>query len=119
MARSSWAELTADLTEADVALLSAYRERALALGDDVEERVHRTEIVYARLRYFTTGFIKGHRLEIAIDLLRPAPLPRLRQAFPSTQRVLTHRVWVDAVEQLDDLADALRESYDTVGPGVH
>jgi hypothetical protein len=116
MVRSTWEEFTAGLSAPDLELLEAYRALVGALPE-VEEQVHRTEVRFVRVRVFTIGFIAAHRLELAIDLLRESPLPRLRQAFPTTARVITHRVWLTSVDQLDDYADAIVEAHDTVGRG--
>ncbi len=117
MVRATWGELTAGLDESDLALLSAYRERVGALPD-VEERVHRTEIQFARDRIFTSGFMKSHRLEIVVDLLRHAEHPRLLAAFNTTQKVVTHRLTLVSVDDIDSVMDLIREGWETVGPGT-
>lgn len=116
MVRSTWAELTAGLNEADLALFETYRRRCAALPD-VEERVHHTELQFAVERVFTSGYMKSHHLEIAIDLLRIAENPHLRQAFHTTRRVITHRLTIDSVQELDTAMDLIREAHETVGPG--
>ncbi len=45
--------------------------------------------------------------------------PQLREAFPTTKTVITHRLTITSDDQLDDtLAALLAEAYDTVGPGT-
>lgn len=118
MVRASWEEFTADLDEHDLAMIHAFRERALSLPE-VEERIHRTEVQYAVRRIFTAGFVRSHRLEIAIDLLRDVDHRLLRDAFHTTQRVITHRFALSAVEDLDDeIIEWLSEAHETVGPGT-
>lgn len=119
MVRASWEEFTADLSEDDLRLLNAYRSASLDVGDDVEERIHRTEVQYAGKRIFTSGFIKSGRLEIAVDLLRVVDHPLLRDAFNTTQKVITHRFALSSVDDLDDEIVAwLTEAHETVGPGT-
>lgn len=102
-----------------VRLFRAYRDIVLAAGDDIEERVHRTEVAWARRRTFTTAFFLAGRLELAIDLLRPIEHPRLLQSFPTTQKVVTSRLSITAVDQLDNsIAGLVDEAYATVGPGT-
>jgi hypothetical protein len=117
VATASWDELTASYSPADVELISAFRDAALALPGTVE-RVHRTEVAFALQRVFASGFIKSHRLEIAIDLLRTSPHPLLLQAFHTTQRVITHRLTLTEVEQLESVLPLLEEAHRTVGPGT-
>lgn len=118
MVRATWEELTARLDDHGLKLLSAYRDLVLELPD-VDERVHRTEVAYARVRVFTSGFVKSHRLEIAVDLLRQAEHPRLMGAFRTTKRVVTHRLTLTAVDDLDESVRALiTEAHETVGPGT-
>lgn len=116
--RSTWAKLTAGLNERDLALLSAYRAAALALPG-TEERVHRTEVQYALARVFTSGYMKSHYLEIAVDLLREAQHPLLRAAFHTTKKVVTHRLTISDSDQLDaSVRELLAEAHRTVGPGT-
>ena len=117
MVRSTWSELTADLADADLKLLSAYRNLALSMGADVEERVSRTEVAFARTRIFTSGFILSHRLEIAVDLVREVTHPLLLAAFATTKSVITHRLRLRTLADLASVEDLIAESYDTVGPG--
>ena len=117
MAAASWEEFTATFSPADLDLISAFRDAALALPGTVE-RVHRTEVAFAVERVFASGFIKSHRLEIAVDLLRTLPHPLLLQAFPTTKRVITHRLTLTEVEQLESVLPMLDEAHRTVGPGT-
>lgn len=117
MADATWDEFTAELSPADLELLSAFRETALALPGTVE-RVHRTEVAFARERVFAAAFVKSHRLEIAIDLLREVQHPLLLQAFHTTKRVITHRLTLTGIEQLESVVPLLDEAHRTVGPGV-
>lgn len=119
MAKSTWTKLTADLGKEDEALFTAYRDMCLGLGKDVEERVHATQVAYAVKRVFTSAYIKSHYLEIAVDLLREAEHPALRASFHTTKKVITHRLTVQEIDELDDqLRDLLVEPRDTVGPGT-
>ena len=101
-----------------VELFYAFRELVLAAGE-CEERVHPTEVAWAGKRVFAAAFIKSGRLEIAIDLLREVDHPALRQAFPTTKKVYTHRFTLTSPDQLDGrFRDWLVEARDTVGPGT-
>ncbi|MFT2817501.1 DUF5655 domain-containing protein [Leifsonia sp. A12D58] len=118
MVTATWSEFTAGMTPNDIALLEAFRSRALAFPD-AHEVVHRTELQYVRARIFAASFITAHRLEIAIDLLREVEHPKLRSSFPTTKRVFTHRFSFEQLSDLDKSIDALlAESYETVGPGT-
>ena len=117
MVRSTWAELTADLNESDLTLFGAYRAMCRALPG-VEERVHRTEVQYALERVFTSGYMKSHHLELAIDLLREADGEHLRMAFHTSKKVITHRFTIDSLEELETVTDLIREARDDVGPGT-
>ena len=76
---------------AAVELLHAFRRLVLAAGE-CEERVHPSEVAWADNRAFATAFIKSGRLEVSIDLPRQVDHPALLQAFPTTKRVVTHRL---------------------------
>jgi Domain of unknown function (DUF5655) len=118
MAASTWEELTADLEEDDLALLTAYRDAVLALPD-VTERVSKTEVAYVVKRQFTSAYIRNHYLEIAVHLTREAEHPLLRARFPTTTKVTTHRLTLTRPEQIDgDLLALLDEARETVGPGT-
>ncbi|MCU1441476.1 MAG: hypothetical protein JWP85_2473 [Rhodoglobus sp.] len=117
MVRSTWAELTAGLSPADLELYTAYRDRCRTLPG-CEERVHRTEVQYALHRVFTSGHMKSHRLQLAVDLLREAEHPLLRQAFHTTKKVITHRIDVTSVDELETVMPLIREAHDDVGPGT-
>ncbi|MFZ2174036.1 MAG: DUF5655 domain-containing protein [Rhodococcus sp. (in: high G+C Gram-positive bacteria)] len=102
-----------------VARLLHFRDLVLACGE-VEERVHRTEIAWARTRVFAAAFIYSSRLEVAVDLRRRVHHPQLREAFPTTRTVITHRMTITEDGQIDDsLGELLAEAYETVGPGTH
>ena len=113
MVRASWAELTSDLDEHDEGLLAAFRAMCLALPE-TEERVSRTEVAYAVRRFYASGYVRMHLLELAVHLRREVPHPLLRQAFETTRTVVTHRL---RIETLDELASVVEEAHDTVGPG--
>ena len=101
------------------AMFLAYRDVVLGAGDDIDERVHRTEVAWARTRTFTTAFFLAGRLEIAIDLLRPVEHPCLLQSFATTKKVITSRLSITRLEQLDDsIAAFVDEAYATVGRGT-
>ena len=117
MVRSSWAELTAGLSPADLELFEAYRSACAALPG-VEEPVHATEVQYAVKRIFTSGYLKSHWLEIAVDLLREAEHPLLRAVFPSTKKVFTHRLTLSEPGQVESVMELIREARDQVGPGT-
>jgi hypothetical protein len=102
---------------------------AVALFRRFEELVHRcgpseatprSSIVYwKRERVFAGAFIERRRLELNIDLLREASHPCLLAAFPTTKRVVTHRLRITEPEQLDESVAALvAEAYEDVGPGT-
>ncbi|AQA22471.1 hypothetical protein BTZ20_3534 [Rhodococcus sp. MTM3W5.2] len=111
-------EYAAGLDDAAVELLYLFRERVLALGD-VDERVHPSEVAWARARVFATAFIVSSRLEVAIDLLRRVEHPRLRESFATTKKVWTHRMSFTAADQIDDvIGELLAEAFETVGPGT-
>lgn len=118
MVRSSWAELTAGLSPADLALLRAYRDMCRGL-EGAQEEVHTSAIQYRMRRIFTSAYVKSHWLEIGVDLLREAEHPLLRTSFASTKKVITHRLTLSSVEQLDEsVRELLVEARDTVGPGT-
>ncbi len=85
---------------AAVELLHAFRRLVLAAGE-CEERVHPSEVAWADNRAFATAFIKSGRLDVSIDLPRQVDHPALLQAFPTTKRVVTHRLTFNSPEQLD------------------
>lgn len=98
-------------------LLTAFRTHLTRIPD-VEERVHRTEVAYARERVFASAYVKSGWLEIAVDLLREADHPLLKVAFATTKKVTTHRFTVGSPDQLASLDELFREAADTVGPGT-
>ncbi|MCW2131001.1 DUF5655 domain-containing protein [Arthrobacter sp. VKM Ac-2550] len=119
------AELSSELAgylagknENAAAIFLAFRDAVLAVGE-VEERVHRTDVTWADRRAFAVAFTLSSRLEISIDLLRQVEHPLLLQAFPTTKRVITHRLSLTSPDQVDENIRALLvESFDTVGPGT-
>jgi hypothetical protein len=118
MAASTWEELTAELDDEDVALLTAYRTAVRAMPE-VTEKVSRTEVAYLVKRQFTSGYIRNHYLEIAVHLTREADHPLLRARFPTTKKVTTHRLTLTRPDQLDDdLLALVEEAHETVGPGT-
>ena len=80
----------------------------------------RSSIVYwRRNRVFARAYVDGRRLELNVDLLREAEHPCLVAAFPTTKRVITHRLRITDERELDDALRALvKEAYDDVGPGT-
>jgi len=114
--RSTWAALTKGLSPDDLALLTAYREAVLALGD-VEERINSADISFAVKRVFTSGYVKSHYLEVGIELLREAKHPHVRTSFATSKKVTMHRLTLTTVAQITTLEALLREARDTVGPG--
>ncbi len=117
MVRATWEELIAGERPEHVVLLSAFRTHLRRIPH-VEERVHRTEIAYARERVFASAFVKSGWLEVAIDLLRTVEHPLLRVAFATTKKVTTHRFTLGSPDRLADLDGLFREAAETVGPGT-
>jgi hypothetical protein len=118
MATSTWEELTADLDDDDLALLTAYREAVRGMPG-VTEKVSRTEVAYLVKRQFTSAYIRNHYLEIAVHLLREADHPLLRARFPTSAKVTTHRLTLTRPDQLDDeLLALIDEARQDVGPGT-
>jgi hypothetical protein len=117
MVRATWEELIADERPEHVALLTAFRTHVRRIPD-VEERVHRTEVAYARHRVFASAYAKSGWLEVAIHLLRTVDHPLLRMAFATTKKVTTHRFTLGSPDQVASLDDLLREAAETVGPGT-
>ena len=109
----------ADKDPAAVDAFRRFRTLVLALGDDVEETVHTSEISWARMsssgpRVFAAAFLYATRLEAALDLTRRIHHPTLREAYPTTGRVTTHRLSLSSVDDLDDALSALlAEAYAT------
>lgn len=118
MAASTWNQLTSRLDQEDLAKLTAFRDYCRSL-DDVEERIHSSEIAYARKRAFASGYIKSHYLELGIELRRSVTDPKPRTSFATSKHVTMHRYSLRHLEQFDDAVRALiRESAETVGPGT-
>lgn len=118
MATSNWDELTGGLDDDDLAKLTVFRDFCRGLPD-VEERIHTSQVAYARLRVFTSGYIKSHYLELGIELLREVTDPKPRTTFATSKRVTMHRYSLRHFKQFDDAIRALiREAAETVGPGT-
>jgi hypothetical protein len=84
-----------------------------------EPSVSQTVVYFKRNRVFCGGFVRGKRLEIVVDLLRKAEHPCLIGTFPSTKKVVSHRLRITDLGQLDQtLAALLAEAYTDVGPGT-
>jgi hypothetical protein len=99
-------------------LLRAFAEIVDECGPS-EVQPHKSIVHWKRERVFAGAYVDGRRLELNIDLLREAPHPRLLAAFPTTKRVITHRLRITEPTQLDDsIATLVREAYEEVGPGT-
>jgi hypothetical protein len=84
-----------------------------------EPAPRRTIVYWKRRRIFAGAYIERGRLELNIDLLREAEHHCLIAAFPTTKRVITHRLRITDSSQLDDSVGALvAEAYRDVGPGT-
>ncbi|CAN5706401.1 hypothetical protein BH18ACT7_BH18ACT7_00540 [soil metagenome] len=115
---STWEALTGGLSDDDLALLTVYRDFGRSLPD-TEERVHTTQVQYARKRIFTSSYIKSHYLEIGVELQREATHPMLRTTFPTSKKVVMHRLTLREREQFDDaLRELITQAWETVGPGL-
>lgn len=98
--------------------MKAFRATTSDLEESAET-VNPTEVRWKRQRTFAVAFVKSHRLEVAIDLLRRVDHPLLRNSFNTTKKVITHRLTLERVDHVDDTITALvHEAYDTVGPGT-
>ena len=118
MAEGTWRQLTSGLEPDDVAKLRAFRDFCRGLPD-VAERIHTSEIAYARRRVFASAYVKSHYLELGIELTRTVSSPKPRTTFATTKRVTMHRYSLRHLEDFDDAVKALvREAADTVGPGA-
>ncbi|MBA2462289.1 MAG: hypothetical protein H0V45_11085 [Actinobacteria bacterium] len=84
-----------------------------------EASPHSTIVYWKRRRVFAGAYVQGRRLELNIDLLREAEHHCLLAAFPTTKKVVTHRLRVTETGQLDESIEALlQEAYAEVGPGT-
>ena len=92
----------ADREPAAVDVFRRVRAMILALGDDVTERVHPSEISWSRGQMFAAAFVYASRVEVALDLPRRIHHVTLREAFPKKGTVTTHRLSVSSVDELDD-----------------
>lgn len=117
MAASTWTALTRGLNDEDLAKLTAFRDFCRSLPE-VDERIHTSELAFARTRVFASGYIKSHYLEVGIELVREVKRPKPRTAFATSKRVTMHRY---SLRHLDDFDGAIRklvrEAWETVGPG--
>jgi hypothetical protein len=111
-------EYLADKKPEAVALFRKFAELVDACGES--EVTPRKSIVYwKRARVWAGAFCNGKKLELNIDLLREVDHPLNLAFVPHTKQVVTHRMRVTELEQLDDsIAALLREAYETVGPGT-
>jgi hypothetical protein len=108
----------ADKCAEGAALFRAFRRLVEACGPS-EPAVSKTVVYFKRSRVFCGGFVQGKRLEIVVDLLREAEHPWLIASFPSTKKVLSHRLRITEPAQLDEnLAALIAEAYLDVGPGT-
>jgi hypothetical protein len=84
-----------------------------------EPAPRRTIVYWKRKRIFAGAYIERGRLELNIDLVREVEHPCLLAAFPTTKRVITHRLRITDPSQLDhSVAELLAEAYKDVGPGT-
>jgi hypothetical protein len=111
-------EYLADKNPKAVALFRRFAALVEACGPS--EVTPRKSIVYwKRARIWAGAFCNGKKLELNIDLLREVDHPANLAVIPHTKQVLTHRMRITELDQLDDsIADMLRESYADVGPGT-
>ena len=117
MVESTWEKYSAGFTDADVALVERMRSFIEPL-DGVTEHVTSSQIAWKRTRTFATGYVKSHYLEISIDLTRTDDHPRLKEAFHTTKKVVTHRFTIHSLDELDgSIKKLVREAWETVGPG--
>lgn len=113
-----WDDYTRGLCTEDAALMDAFRRLTEELTDSVEH-VNKSEVRFKRQRTYAIAFIKAHRLEVAINLLREVEHPLLRDRFLTTATVVTHRLSITQPDQLDDsITGWVSEAYETVGPGT-
>ena len=115
MTSATWEQLTAPLDADDLAKLTAFRDFCRGLPG-VEERVHATQVSYARRRVFASAYVKSHYLELGIDLLREVEDPRPRATVPVSKTVWLNRYSLRELDRFDDTMRALiREAAETVG----
>lgn len=102
----------ADKDAAAVDVFRRFRDMVLALGGDVDEKVHQSEITWSRRKVFAAAFVYASRLEVALDLPRRVHHHTLREAFPTNGIVTTHRFSLSSVDDLDaPFAELLNEAY--------
>jgi hypothetical protein len=80
-----------------------HRFAALVEACGPSEVAPRKSIVYwKRERIWAGAFCNGKKLELNIDLLREVDHPRNLAVIPHTKQVLTHRMRITELDQLDD-----------------
>jgi len=115
---SSVEEYLSDKHPDGVGLFRAFQELVAACGESQVDP-HKTVVNWKDQRIFASAFILGKGLEIAIHLRRRVNHPTLRQAWNTTQKVVTHRLTIKKEDELDeDIANWLCEALATVGPGT-
>lgn len=118
MVSSTWEQFTNGLDDEDLAKIRTFRDYCRHLPH-VEERVHATDITYARKRSFASAYIKSHYLEIGIELKRAVTDPHPRASFSTSKKVVMHRYSLRHLDEFSDaIRDLIREAADTVGPGT-
>ena len=111
MADSTWEKLTDGLDSEDLKKLTAFRDYCRKLGD-VDERVHTSEIAFAVKRVFASAYIKGHYLEVGIDLPRVVTTPKPRATVATTKTRTLHRYSLRELKQFDaGIKKLIREAY--------
>lgn len=101
MTAATWDELVADLPDAVVEMLRAYRDFCRELPG-VTERVHRTQVSYHGTRGFTHGFVISGRLELAIQLTEVPAHDRIIATFPVNRRLVGVRLTIRTMDELDE-----------------
>lgn len=113
-----WDDYTSNLTDSEAALMNSVRRLTNRFAGS-DETVTNGGVRFKRRRTYAAASIKAHQLEVAIDLLREVDHRLLRDRFATTSTVVTHRLTLTQLDQLDDDTAALiTEAYDTVGPGA-
>jgi uncharacterized protein DUF5655 len=101
-----------------VALFRRFQQLVEQCGPS-DPALRRTIVYWRRKRIFAGAYIERRRLELNIDLLRDAEHPCLLAAFLTTKRVITHRLRITELDQLDQsIAALVAEAYEEVGPGT-
>ncbi|MFF1877413.1 hypothetical protein [Leifsonia sp. NPDC058230] len=68
-------------------------------------------MVQATWREFTHGLSEE-------DLALLGAYREIAAAFPTTKKVVTHRFTIHSRDELEAVADLIREAHETVGPGT-